>query len=37
MVPISDEDKPKWNASKIGTFSCLDTWDSIRVKQNVVD
>ncbi|KAK3219463.1 hypothetical protein Dsin_013433 [Dipteronia sinensis] len=37
MVPIGDEDNPKWNVSKTGMFSCSDTWDSIRVKENVVD
>jgi hypothetical protein len=37
MVPMGDEDKLKWNASKTGTFSCSDTWDSIRVKENIVD
>ena len=37
MIPIGDEDKPKWNASKTGTFSCSDTWGSIQVKEHVVD
>jgi hypothetical protein len=37
MVPMGDEDKPKWNASKTGTFSYSDTWNSIRVKENIVD
>ncbi|KAK1562489.1 hypothetical protein Q3G72_015568 [Acer saccharum] len=37
MVPIGDKDKPKWNVSKTGTFSCLDTWDSNRVRGNIVD
>jgi hypothetical protein len=37
MVPMGDEDRPKWNASKTGTFFCSDTWNSIRVKENIVD
>ena len=37
MVPIGDEDKPKWNVSKTSMFSCSNTWDSIRVKENVGD
>jgi hypothetical protein len=37
MVPMGDEDKPKWNASKTSMFSCSNTWDSTRVTENVVD
>jgi hypothetical protein len=33
MVPMGDEDKPKWNASKTGTFSCSDTWNPFGLRK----
>jgi hypothetical protein len=37
LVPLGGIDTPKWSVSKSGKFSCSDTWNAIRVKQNIVE
>jgi hypothetical protein len=37
FVPFGDKDIPHWSASKNGMYYCSHTWDSICVKQQIVD